>query len=155
MLTVGGKLRLEPMGGPGFRLYRYLANNVSTYVPLDTHGPESYRRAVYHQNAHASGVDVLNDFDLPDIAFAAPKRANTTTPLQALTLLNHSFTLEMAKALAARIQNGDAVKQAYRITFQREPSAKEHEAATKLITTHGTEAFCRALLNANELLYLE
>ena len=155
MLTVGGRLQLEPAGGPGFRLYRYLANNVSTYVPLDTHGPESFRRAVYHQNARASVVDVLNDFDLPDIAFAAPKRANTTTPLQALTLLNHSFTLDMAKALAARIQNGDAVTQAYRITFQRKPSAKEHEAAIHLIATHGTEAFCRALLNANELLYLE
>ncbi len=155
MLTVGGRLQLEPMGGPGFRLYRYLANNVSTYVPLDTHGPESYRRAVYHQNARASVVDVLNDFDLPDIAFAAPKRANTTTPLQALTLLNHSFTLDMAKALAARIQTGDAVTQAYRFTFQREPSAKERAAATQLIATHGTEAFCRALLNANELIYLE
>jgi mono/diheme cytochrome c family protein len=155
ILTVGGKLQLEPMGGPGFRLYRYLANNVSTYVPLDTHGPESYRRAVYHQNARASVVDVLNDFDLPDIAFAAPKRANTTTPLQALTLLNHSFTLDMAEALAARIQTGDAVTQAYRFTFQREPSAKERAAATQLIATHGTEAFCRALLNANELIYLE
>ena len=155
MLTVGGRLQLEPMGGPGFRLYRYLANNVSTYVPLDTHGPESYRRAVYHQNARASVVDVLNDFDLPDIAFAAPKRANTTTPLQALTLLNHSFTLDMAKALAARLQKGDAVTQAYRFTFQREPSAKERAAATQLIATHGAEAFCRALLNANELIYLE
>ncbi len=155
MLAVGGRLQLEPMGGPGFRLYRYLANNVSTYVPLDTHGPESYRRAVYHQNARASVVDVLNDFDLPDIAFAAPKRANTTTPLQALTLLNHSFTLDMAKTLAARLQKGDAVTQAYRFTFQREPSAKERAAATQLIATHGTEAFCRALLNANELIYLE
>jgi len=155
MLTVAGKLQLEPMGGPGFRLYKFTKNNVCTYFPLDTHGPETYRRAVYHQNARASVVDVLNDFDLPDIAFAAPKRANTTTPLQALTLLNHSFTLDMANALGARIQNGDAVDRAYRIAFQREPSTKEREAASKLITTHGTEAFCRALLNANELLYLE
>jgi mono/diheme cytochrome c family protein len=155
MLRVAGKLQLEPMGGPGFRLYRYLANNVSTYIPLDAHGPETYRRAVYHQNARASVVDVLNDFDLPDIAFAAPKRANTTTPLQALTLLNHSFTLDMAAALAARIQTGDAVSQAYRFTFQREPTANERDAATKLIAPHGAQAFCRALLNANELLYLE
>lgn len=155
MLTVAGKLQLEPMGGPGFRLYKFTQNNVCTYFPLDTHGPETYRRAVYHQNARASVVDVLNDFDLPDIAFAAPKRANTTTPLQALTLLNHSFTLDMAKALAARLQEGDAVTQAYRFTFQREPNAKEHAAAAQLIATHGTESFCRALLNANELLYLE
>ncbi len=155
MLSAAGKLQLEPMGGPGFRLYKFTQNNVSTYFPLDTHGPETYRRAVYHQNARASVVDVLNDFDLPDIAFAAPKRANTTTPLQALTLLNHSFTLDMAQALATRIQTGDAVTQAYRFTFQRDPTAKEHEASTKLIATHGTESFCRALLNANELLYLE
>ena len=155
MLTVAGKLQLEPMGGPGFRLYKFSQNNVCTYFPLDTHGPETYRRAVYHQNARASVVDVLNDFDLPDIAFDAPKRANTTTPLQALTLLNHSFTLDMARAFAVRIQNGDAVSQAYRIAFQREPTEKEREAATKLISTHGAEAFCRALLNANELLYLE
>ena len=155
MLTGAGKLRFEPMGGPGFRLYKFTRNNVCTYFPLDTHGPETYRRAVYHQNARASVVDILNDFDLPDIAFAAPKRANTTTPLQALTLLNHSFTLDMASALANRIQAGDAVKQAYRFTLQREPSGKEHEAATKLIATQGTASFCRALLNANELLYLE
>ena len=155
MLTVAGKLQLEPMGGPGFRLYKFTQNNVCTYFPLDTHGPETYRRAVYHQNARASIVDVLNDFDLPDIAFAAPKRANTTTPLQALTLLNHSFTLDMAKALAARIQSGDPVTQGYRCTFQREPTAREREAATKLITANGTEAFCRGLLNANEFLYLE
>ncbi|MCX6858169.1 MAG: DUF1553 domain-containing protein [Verrucomicrobia bacterium] len=155
LLTVAGQMKLEPMGGQGFRLYRYLANNVSTYIPLDMHGPETYRRAVYHQNARASVVDVLNDFDLPDIAFAAPKRANTTTPLQALTLLNHSFTLDMAKSLTTRIQSTDPVTKAYQIAFQRDPTAKEHAAATQLISTHGPEAFCRALLNANELIYLE
>jgi len=155
MLTVAGRMKLEPMGGPGFRLYRYLANNVSTYVPLDTHSPETYRRAIYHQNARASVVDLLNDFDLPDIAFAAPKRAATTTPLQTLTLLNHSFTLDMAKSLSTRIHTSDPVTRAYQISFQRDPTAREHHAATQLIATHGTEAFCRALLNANELLYLE
>lgn len=155
MLTVAGKLQLEPMGGAGFRLYKFTQNNVCTYFPLDTHGPETYRRAVYHQNARASIVDILNDFDLPDSASAAPKRSNTTTPLQALKLLNHSFTLDMSKALAARLGDADPVISAYRLTFQRNPTAKEHEAATRLVTAYGPEAFCRALLNANELLDLE
>ena len=61
----------------------------------------------------------------------------------------------MAKALAVRMQTGNPVTQAYHLTFQRDPTAKEHEAAKKLIATHGAESFCRALLNANELLYLE
>ena len=155
MLTVAGQMKLEPIGGPGFRLYKFTQKNVCTYFPLDVHGPETYRRTVYHQNARASVVDVLNDFDLPDIAFAAPKRANTTTPLQALTLLNHSFTLDMAKFLSARIQSSDPITRAYHLAFQRDPTAKEHQAATQLITAHGPEAFCRALLNANELLYIE
>jgi hypothetical protein len=166
MLAVAGKLQLAPMGGPGFRLYKFTQNNVCTYFPLDQHGPETYRRAVYHQNARASVVDVLNDFDLPDIAFAAPKRANTTTPLQALTLLNHSFTLDMAKALSTRCQvnapvvegsdvSPEMIAAAYRFAFQRPPSQKEADAAGKLIAVYGFEAFCRALFNANELIYLE
>ena len=117
LLATAGQLKLEPMGGPGFRLYRYLVNNVSTYIPLDTQGPETYRRAVYHQNARASVVDVLNDFDLPDIAFSAPKRANTTSPLQSLTLFNHSFTLDMAKAFAARLDGPDPIAQAYSLAL--------------------------------------
>jgi mono/diheme cytochrome c family protein len=155
LLATAGQLKLEPMGGPGFRLYRYLVNNVSTYIPLDTQGPETYRRAVYHQNARASVVDVLNDFDLPDIAFAAPKRANTTSPLQALTLFNNSFTLDMAKALAVRLDGADPIAQAYSFALQRQPTSTERAAAEKLIAQHGKPAFCRALLNSNALIFVE
>ena len=155
LLVTAGQLKLEPMGGPGFRLYRYLSNNVSTYIPLEKQGPETYRRAVYHQNARASIVDILNDFDLPDIAFASPKRANTTTPLQALTLLNHSFTLDMAKAFAARLDGPDPIGQAYAHALQRQPTAVERRAAERLVAQFGKTAFCRALLNSNALIFLE
>src|SRR6185436_15829931 len=73
ILAVTSKLDRRA-GGPGFRLYEYKQDNVATYVPLPEHGPETYRRAVYHQNARASVVDVLSDFDLPDNAFAVPRR---------------------------------------------------------------------------------
>ncbi|HMV47682.1 MAG TPA: DUF1553 domain-containing protein, partial [Blastocatellia bacterium] len=159
ILTVAGKLDLK-MGGPGFRLYRYLQDNVATYWPLDQHGTETYRRAVYHQNARASLIDGLTDFDLPDNAGAAPSRISTTSPLQALTLLNHRFTLDMADALAARAQreapNDQAaqVRRAFALAFQQTPTPEEEQAALKLIASHGWRAFCRALLNANELIYL-
>jgi len=161
MLAVTGKLD-QRMGGPGFRLYEYKSDNVSTFSALDKVGPETYRRAVYHQSVRASVVDVLSDFDLPDNAFGVPRRANTTTPLQALTLLNHSFTLDMAAALAARVEKdagkddaAKAVQRAYALAFQRQPTKSELKAATKLISQYGLNAFCRALLNANELIYLE
>jgi len=155
LLAVTGQLRLEPMGGPGFRLYRFTQNNVSTYFPLDAPGPETYRRAVYHQNARASVVDVLSDFDLPDIAFAAPRRASTTTPLQALTLLNHRFTLDLAAEFTARLTGSDPVGDAYAVALQRPPSAAERAGAQRLVADHGLAAFTRALLNASELLYLD
>lgn len=157
LLTVAGKLNLQ-LGGPGFRLYKYLEDNVATFVPLDQHSPETYRRAVYHQGARASLIDLLTDFDQPDNAVAAPSRTPTTSPLQALTLLNHPFTLEMAEALAQRLPPDDVreqVRQAFRLTFQRVPTASELNAAQRLIQQHGLRAFCRALLNANELIYFQ
>lgn len=161
ILALTGKLD-ERMGGHGFRLYEYKSDNVSTYEPLDKVGPETYRRAVYHQSARASVVDVLSDFDLPDNAFGVPRRANTTTPLQALTMLNYSFTLDMAAALAERVEKetgstdtASSVQRAYVLAFQRPPDKDELKAAVELVKAHGLNAFCRALLNANELIYLE
>ena len=62
--------------GPGFRLYRYLEDNVATYVPLDGHGPETYRRAVYHQNARAARRRPADRLRLPRprLRGAAPGR---------------------------------------------------------------------------------
>ncbi|MBI1372119.1 MAG: DUF1553 domain-containing protein [Phycisphaera sp.] len=158
-LAIAGKLDTR-MGGPGFRLYEYQQDNVATYVPLDRFGPETYRRAVYHQNARAQRVDVMTDFDCPDPAFAAPRRSATTTPLQALTMLNHNFTMDMAGALAERLQReagkdaASQVRRAFLLAFAREPSADEADAAQRLITQHGLRALCRALLNSNELIYI-
>ena len=93
--------------------------------------------------------------DLPDIAFAAPRRANTTTPLQALTLLNHRFTFDLADALAERIAGPDPVGAAYAIAFQRAPRAEERAAGESLVARHGAAAFSRAILNANELIHVD
>ena len=100
---LAGKLD-ERRGGPGFRLYEYSRDNVATYTPLENFGPETYRRSVYHQNARASRVDLLSDFDAPDCAFSISRRVPTTTPSQALALMNHRFTITMAEALAERLR---------------------------------------------------
>jgi hypothetical protein len=161
LLSVAGVLDTR-MGGPGFRLYRYLQDNVATYIPLEEHGPDTRRRAVYHQNARATRVDLLTDFDAPDCAFPAPDRSTTTSPLQALTLLNHSFTLDMAEALARRLERDcpaggveARIGRAFQLAFGRDPDAMESEAGIALAREHGLPAFCRALLNANELIYVE
>lgn len=158
ILTISNKLDLT-MGGPGFRLYKFTQDNVCTYFPLDKHGPETWRRAVYHQNPRAATMDLLTEFDCPDPAFATPRRASTTTPLQALTLMNHSFTVEMSGYFAERLEKhsiepSKQVKHAFRLAFGRPPNDEEQLQAVSLIREHGLNAFSRALFNSNELIYL-
>jgi hypothetical protein len=160
LLIVAGKLD-EHMGGPGFRLYQYSRDNVATYTPLDSFGPETYRRSVYHQNARASRIDLLSDFDAPDCAFSASRRIPTTTPSQALALMNHNFTITMAEGLSKRLSKGDdqenRIRQidfAFELVFGRKPKSSEQAAAKALIDQHGLRAFCRAILNSSELIYV-
>lgn len=160
ILAVTGKLNPK-MGGPGFRLYHYMRDNVSTYEPLDEHGPETYRRAVYHQNARASVVDLMTDFDQADCTLSTPRRSETTTPLQALTMMNHQFTIDMAESMTDRVERmgasrpEDQVRQVFGLAYQRDPDQDEIRVASKVIEDHGLRALCRAVLNSSELLYLD
>ena len=148
-------------GGPGFRLYTFLQDNVCTYLPLNKHGPETYRRAVYHQNARSSVVDLMTEFDQPDCTFSSPKRAETTTPLQALTMFNHSFTLDMAHALARRLKNeaGDDLREqinhAYHLCYSRPATDEEIRICCDWAKHHGLDALCRVLMNTSEMIYVQ
>ena len=159
MLSIAGKLNTS-MGGPGFRLYKVIQDNVSTYYPLDKHGPETYRRSVYHQNARASTVDLLSDFDQADCTLSVGKRSITTSPLQALTLMNHSFTIYMAGFLAQRAQTGEKdtekrITRAFQLAYQRQPSSEELKRSAEFVKENGLKALCRALLNSNEFIFVD
>lgn len=158
ILSVSGKLD-QRMGGPGFHLYRYTVDNVATYYPLEKFGPETYRRAVYQTAARSVRSEMLGQYDCPDSSLPEPKRIVTTSPLQALSLLNNSFVLDQARFFAERLQReaGDTpsrIDLAFRLAFGRTPEPGEAAAARTLIGKHGLQAFCRALFNANEFVYV-
>ena len=160
VLAVSGKLDRK-MGGPGFRLYQYTVDNVATYLPREKFGPETYRRSVYQQAARSVRDDILGTHDCPDSTLPQPRRVITTTPLQALGLLNNPFMLDQARAFAERLEAEvpfpDAaarVRRAYLLAFGRAPAAEETSAATELISQHGLIVLCRAVLNANEFVYV-
>ena len=148
MLFVAGKLNPQ-VGGPSFRLYKYTVDNVATYFPMDKFGPETYRRSVYAESARSIRTELLSVFDCPDSSLPEPRRVSTVSPLQALSLLNHSFTTDMAEAFARQ-----SVDSAFLRVFGRPPEAKEASAANTLIREHGFTAFVRALFNSNEFLYV-
>ncbi len=158
VLQTSGKLDRR-MGGPGFLLYRYRVVNVAIYEPLEEYGPETWRRSVYQQAARGIRDDLLGSFDCPESAQRIPRRESTTTPLQALSLLNGPFLQQQAHFFAERITRDAGsdpaaqVERAFRIAFGRPPSAAEREGAQRLVGGHGLPALARVLLNANEFLY--
>ena len=158
ILQTSGKLDRR-MGGPGFALFKYRVVNVAIYEPLESYGPETWRRSVYQQPARAIHDEVLSAFDCPESSQRAPRRDATTTALQALNLLNGKFMVQQAGFLAERVRtemgtNPSAqVRQAFRLTFGRSPDASEQQSALALVSAQGLPSLCRALLNANEFLY--
>ncbi|MGL4423094.1 MAG: DUF1553 domain-containing protein, partial [Gemmataceae bacterium] len=92
------------VGGPGFNDYRIIPNSGTTYYePIDSAEKSFQRRSIYRFVPRGANPGLLETFDCPDPSTAAPRRATTTTPLQALTLWNGAFTLRTADAFANRL----------------------------------------------------
>ena len=160
ILSVSGKL--DPtMGGPGFSLFEPNTNYVRVYTPKATFGPAEFRRMVYQQKPRMHLDDTFGAFDCPDAGQIAPRRNVSVTPLQSLSLLNSPFVLQQAGYFADRVAKDAGadpaarVNRAFRLAFQRPPGVKERAAAAALVEAHGLPALCRALLNANEFVFLD
>ncbi|MDB5321142.1 MAG: Planctomycete cytochrome [Phycisphaerales bacterium] len=160
ILAVSGKLDLTA-GGPGFDFFKPNTNYVRVYEPKEDFSPAEFRRMIYAQKPRLQADGVFGAFDCPDAGQTQPRRASSTTPLQAMNLLNSRFVLQQSEFLAERLRRDageDAAAQvglAFRLAFAREVTEREREAAVVLIRGHGLAAFCRAVFNANEFLYVQ
>jgi hypothetical protein len=160
MLAVSGQLN-PAVGGPSFQDFRpFMYKGSQFYEPLDPVGPEFHRRSIYRMWARGGKNPLLDTFDCPDPSTTTPRRGNTTTPLQALSLLNNSFTLRMADALAERLKGerpdnvGQQIELAFELTCGRPCTAEERSASLALVEKHGLAPLCRTLLNTNAFLYV-
>ena len=160
ILAVSGKLDLR-MGGLGFNFFEPNDNYVRVYNPRSDWTPDTFRRMIYGTVIRQRPDGVFGAFDCPDAGQIAPKRGQSTTPLQAFNLLNSSFIMQQSCFFAERLKKEagtdvDAeVRRAFALAFQREPDRQELAAATKLVREHGLPIFCRALLNANEFTHVD
>ena len=160
ILFVSGKLDLKA-GGPGFSPFEPNTNYVRVYRPKESFGPGEFRRMIYMHKTRMQADGTFGAFDCPDGGQVAPRRNSSITPLQSLNLLNSAFMLQQAGFLAERVKQeageGAAarIERVFRLAFQRPPSPKERTVAEKLVEAHGLAALCRAVLNANEFLYVD
>ncbi|MBM3847063.1 MAG: DUF1553 domain-containing protein [Verrucomicrobia bacterium] len=159
MLAVSGDLNLK-MGGPSFRPFEVIKFPVNSYEPQDKLGPEYNRRGVYRMNVNSGKDPLLDVFDCPDPSIKAPRRGSTSTPLQALGLMNNSFVNRQAKQLAERIKPragedvSQAIERAYRVALGRKPTGTERLEALETARDRGLFHVCWALLNSTEFVFL-
>lgn len=119
-------------------------------------------RSIYLVQKRSVPIPFLQVFDLPDNTVSCARRDVTTVAPQALNLLNSGFTLRCAAAMADACGPGANVdcfiRRAVARAFGREATAEEIKSARAFLLKNGSSArleFCRALLNANEFVYID
>ena len=159
ILHASGVLDLK-MGGPGFSGFEVQMENVRHFFPKKNYGPADWRRMIYMTKVRQEQESVFGAFDCPDASQGVPKRSRSTTPLQALNLLNSSFVMQQAGLLAKRLKKeagpsrAAQAARAYKLCFNRTATAEETKDAAAFIEAEGLKQFARAMLNANEFVFV-
>ncbi len=114
---------------------------VSGELDLTAGGPASdgngTRRSVYTRKKRNSPNDLLLALDMPAGFVSTAERQSTTTPTQALQLLNGDWLRARARHLASRIQGVD---DAWLAVLGRQPTEQERVTANAFLQTQMGEA---------------
>ncbi len=130
-------------------------------------GQSTWRRSVYVKVKRSLLLPELEVFDCPEITTTVAARNVTTTPTQALTLLNDPLILKQAQLFAQRVAHiagpdpSRQVNEAYSIAFGRRPSSRELALSLDYLRSRSASGrtnpladLCHALFNANEFVYM-
>ena len=158
ILAATGKLDLS-VGGPGFSAFEIAMENVRHYFPKKDYGPADWRRMIYMTKVRQEKDSIFGVFDCPDGSQVTPKRSRSTTPLQALNLLNSRFVMQQAEFLHERLNRerestDEKIFLAYELCFGRNADEQELVQARKFVLQYGWLPFARALFNANEFVFI-
>lgn len=126
-------------------------------------GADRFRRAIYTYSKRTAPFAAFATFDGPSGEICLARRATSTTPLQALTLLNDEMYLEFAQGLAATTlqaagQEADPAQIAslmFRRLLARSPNQAELDALAAFHKRHESKPevwmlLARVLMNTDE-----
>ncbi len=147
------ELLCEKLGGPP--VYPPIPEGVMNVGQVKrawevSNGEDRYRRGLYTFAFRATPPPALNVFDAPDGYFSCTRRIRSNTPLQALTLLNDTTSVEFAGAMEKIIQ-ADGVESAFRRCTSRRPNQEE----LVLLNSLDLRSAARVLLNLDETITRE
>jgi hypothetical protein len=167
ILAVSGALDTK-MGGPGYYLFELEKTAHSPhfeYHKFDPSDVASHRRSVYRFVVRSQPDPYMTTLDCADSSQSTPRRIETLTSLQALSLLNNRFNLVMASRFADRLRGQctdpstinplDQVDRAMMLVTGRTANERERIELARYAEQHGLENFCRLLMNLSEFVFVD
>ncbi len=174
LYAVSGQLD-ETMGGTMLKFKE--REYVTSTSNRDTTDYDSPRRAVYMPVVRSSLYDVFQAFDFGDPSVINGDRPSTIVAPQALFLMNGSPVLKTSRKLAElligqTVDPSERIAAAFERAFGRPPTADDrtrsmaflakadqaytpHEADAKAREVKVWQSFCKALMSANEFVYVD
>jgi Protein of unknown function (DUF1553)/Protein of unknown function (DUF1549)/Planctomycete cytochrome C/Concanavalin A-like lectin/glucanases superfamily len=140
-LAASGLLNRE-MGGPPVSPYQpgkdlWRESNTMSPPYRQSIGRELYRRSLYSVWKRTSPLPNMNAFDAPTREVCVVSRSRTSTPLQALVLLNDVQFVEASRKLAEQVaadhtELSDRIDEAFLRLTGRQPDAVEAQLLRKV-----------------------
>jgi hypothetical protein len=158
ILQASGNLD-RSIGGRSYRIHN-VKKTYAQWEVVDNHGSDTWRRMIYQERMRRVDDQLFTAFDFPDCGQVRPRRPVSTTPLQALNLLNSEFVINQTKRIAdraAKDSKGDpseSVGRCFNLLLGRAPSDAERDACLELAKENDLSLVCRALINSNEFAFL-
>lgn len=165
MLATAGTLD-STVGGPSYRFFQYTDGNIPIFEPLADDAPAlvdppRWRRTLYRHIVRSHTSPLLDVFDCPDPSVQTPKRSQTTTPTQSLSLLNNPLVARQSELLAERVVRDVGVDPAAQVeraawlVWSRAPATEEQARLEAFVQRFGLRALGRVLCNTSEYLYVQ
>ena len=163
VLAVCGKLNPAPFGPP-VSIAVDLSGRVVTGqqkkdgngdpTGVETIGDQEFRRSIYTQVRRRQPLTLLDAFDAPSMTPNCDARARTTVAPQSLLLMNDSFVVNAATALAERLRREHAgnaraqVTRAWRLLYGSAPTDSELREALLFLAEQSETVRARAAAQA-------
>jgi len=162
LLAVSGQLDLR-MGGPSFRDFVVEKPEHSPHYEYGLHDPEdpaSHRRSIYRWIVRSQPQPFLTTLDCADPSMQVARRNESTSPLQALAVLNNALVITLSRDFAASVaarslHPEDQARDAHRAALGRAPTPTEAAALEDHVRRHGLTNLCRVLFNLNEFSFVD
>ncbi|MBI84820.1 MAG: hypothetical protein CMJ81_16630 [Planctomycetaceae bacterium] len=166
LLAISGRLSLLRYGPgvfpslpPGLDELRKPVRQYSAAWDSNETAEDTCRRSIYTFQQRSLPSPLMASFDAQVVNKSCPRRSVTTTPLQALSMMNGTLVSQSAAALARRIEreagpdNRDQIVRLFELVFSRPPLPDELE---RFLSFDGSlTRLARVMLSSNEFLYVD